>query len=175
MPHLEAFIKGLYNDAMWFRRLLVVLAFSSVANAQSLSFGARTELILNFGQRSSFAGFVTGEARGLIGMFGVRAALGFSDAFELAVDGVYRFDGSVYGNLYLGGGLGFSRSGEVRGLIGYEWDIGSNLRVSAEAVTRFPFLGEPRLSLGLGLVWVLPKPAPPPAAPTAPPTPPAKP
>ena len=161
---------------MWCQRLLVVLAFSSVAGAQSFSFGARTELILNFGQRSSFAGLLTAEARGLVGAFGVRAGLGFSDAFELAVDGVYRFDGSVYGNLYLGGGLGFSRSGEVRGLIGYEWDIESGLRVSAEAVTRFPFLGEPRLALGLGLVWVLPKPSPPAAPPpTAPATPPAKP
>jgi hypothetical protein len=158
---------------MWFRSLLAVIAFSGIAHAQSFSFGARTELILNFGQRSSFAGLVMGEARGLVAAFGVRGELGFSDAFELAVDGVYRFDGSVYGNLYLGGGLGFSRSGEMRGLIGYEWDIGSDLRVSAEAVTRFPFLGEPRLALSLGLVWVLPKPAAP-SAPT-PPTPPAKP
>jgi hypothetical protein len=155
---------------MWFRSLLAVIAFSGIANAQSFSFGTRAELILNFGQRSSFAGLAIVEARGLVGAFGVRAELGFSDTFELALDGVYRFDGSVYGNLYLGGGLGFSRSGEVRGLIGYEWDIGSNLRVSAEAVTRFPFSGEPRLALSLGLVWVLPKPA---GLPVAPPTTPA--
>ncbi len=144
------------------RVLVVVFAvlcfcLPGVAGAQRFSLGARVELILNFAQVSSFAPQLSGEARGLVGAFGVRGSLGFSDGVEISLDGVYRFDGLNQGLLYLAGGLGFSRTAELRGVVGYEWDIGSNLRVCAEGVARFPFLGEPRLGLSVGLVYLLPK------------------
>ena len=141
---------------MWFRVLLVTLMLSSGAAAQQLSFGAQTGLILNFARPSSLAVLLTAEARGLTrGGVGLRGSLGFSDAFEIAVDGVYRFDGSDYGNLYIGLGLGSSRSVEFRALVGYEWDIGSRLRISAETLLRVPTSSDPRLSFALGLVYLL--------------------
>ncbi len=139
---------------MWLRVLLITFACGSGAAAQQLSFGAQAGLILNFAQASRFAGVLTAEARGLTaGGVGLRGSLGFSDAFEIALDGMYRFDGSDYGNLYVGLGLGASRSVEFRALVGYEWDIGSNLRVCAESVVRVPTASDPRLSFALGLVY----------------------
>ncbi|NJK44952.1 MAG: hypothetical protein HC933_12270 [Pleurocapsa sp. SU_196_0] len=97
----------------------------------------------------------------------MRGTLGVSHALEIAVDGVYRFDDSPQGLLYIGGGLGlgsipratngvgrFEWDGELRGVIGYEWEIGSNLRVSLEGVVRAPFGSDPRLAILLGLVWL---------------------
>ena len=140
---------------MWFRVLLVTFVCSSSAAAQQFSLGAQAALILNFAQPSSFSALLTAEARGLTAGLGVRGSAGFSDALELAVDGMYRFDGSDYGNLYVGAGLGLSRSVEFRALVGYEWDIGSRLRVCAEGVLRIPTASDPRLSFALGLVYLL--------------------
>lgn len=140
---------------MWFRVLLVTLILSSSAAAQQFSIGVQAALILNFAQPSSLAGLLTAEARGLTRGLGVRVSAGLSDALELAVDGVYRFDGSDYGNLYVGLGLGSSRSAELRALVGYEWDIGSRLRISAETLLRVPTSSDPRLSVSLGLVYLL--------------------
>ena len=140
---------------MWFRVLLITLLCSSGAAAQQFSFGAQLGLTLNFAQPSSLVGLLTAEARGLVAGLGVRGSLGFGDAFEIALDGVYRFDGSDYGNLYVGLGLGSSRSVEFRALVGYEWDIGSRLRVSAETLLRVPTASDPRLSFALGLVYLL--------------------
>ena len=148
--------RGAYTATMWFRVLLVTLMLSSVASAQQFSFGAQAALILNFARPSSFAGLLTAEARGFTrGGVGLRGSLGFGDAFEIALDGIYRFDGSDYGNLYIGLGLGSSRSIEFRAIVGYEWDIGSRLRVSAETVLRVPTSSDPRLSFALGLVYLL--------------------
>ena len=138
---------------MWFRVLLITLACSSGASAQQFSLGAQSALILNFAQPSSFAGVLTAEARGLTAGVGLRGSVGFSDAFEVALDGMYRFDGSDYGNLYVGLGLGLSRSVEFRALVGFEWDIGSRLRVCVESVVRIPTSSDPRLSFALGLVY----------------------
>ena len=140
---------------MWFRVLLVTLMLSSGAAAQRLSFGVQAALILNFAQASSLAGLLTVEARGLTRGLGVRGSAGLSDALELAVDGIYRFDASDYGNLYIGLGLGSSRSVELRALVGYEWDIGSRLRICAETILRVPTSSDPRLSVHLGLVYLL--------------------
>lgn len=140
---------------MCFRLLLVILMLSSGAAAQQFSFGAQAALILNFAQPSSFAGLLSAEARGLAAGFGMRGSAGLSDALEIAVDGIYRFDGSDYGKLYVGAGLGLSRSVEFRALVGYEWDIGSRLRICAEGVLRVPTSSDPRLSFGLGLVYLL--------------------
>ena len=140
---------------MWFRVFLVTLALPCGAAAQQFSIGAQASLILNFAQPSSFAGLLTAEARGLRSGFGLRGSAGFGDALELAVDGMYRFDGSDYGNLYVGTGLGLSRRIEFRALIGYEWDIGSRLRISAEGVLRVPTSSDLRLSFALGLVYLL--------------------
>jgi len=138
---------------MWFRVLLITLACSSGAAAQQFSLGAQSALILNFAQPSSFAAVLTAEARGLTAGVGLRGSVGFSDAFEIALDGMYRFDGSDYGNLYVGLGLGLSRSVEFRALVGFEWDIGSRLRVCVESVVRIPTSSDPRLSFALGLVY----------------------
>ena len=138
---------------MWFRVLLITLACSSGASAQQFSLGAQSALILNFAQPSSFAGVLIAEARGLTAGVGLRGSVGFSDAFEIALDGMYRFDGSDYGNLYVGLGLGLSRSVEFRALVGFEWDIGSRLRVCVESVVRIPTSSDPRLSFALGLVY----------------------
>jgi hypothetical protein len=140
---------------MWLRVLFITLLCSSGAAAQQLSFGAQIGLTLNFAQPSSPIGLLTAEARGLVSGLGVRGSLGFSDAFEIALDGLYRFDGSDYGNLYVGLGLGASRSAEFRVLLGYEWDIGSSLRVCAESIVRVPFSSDPRLSFAFGLVYLL--------------------
>lgn len=140
---------------MWLRILLITLACGSSALAQQFSFGAQTGLILNFAQPSSYALVLTAEARGLTAGVGLRGSAGFSDAFEIALDGMYRFDGSDYGNLYIGLGLGLSRRVEFRALVGYEWDIGSNLRVCAESVVRVSTLSDLRLSFALGLVYSL--------------------
>ena len=138
---------------MWFRVLLITLACSSGASAQQFSLGAQSALILNFAQPSSFAGVLIAEARGLTAGVGLRGSVGFSDAFEIALDGMYRFNGSDYGNLYVGLGLGLSRSVEFRALVGFEWDIGSRLRVCVESVVRIPTSSDPRLSFALGLVY----------------------
>lgn len=141
---------------MWVRVLLVTFAISSSAAAQQFSFGAQAALILNFARPSSLSALLIAEARGLTRGLGVRGSAGFSDAFEIAVDGVYRFDGSDYGKLYVGVGLGLSRSVELRALVGYEWEIGLRLRISAESVLRVPASsGDPRLSFALGLVYLL--------------------
>ena len=141
---------------MWIRVLLVTLACGSGAMAQQFSVGAQAALILNFARASSFAGLLTLEARGLTAGFGVRGSAGLSDAFEVALDGVYRLDGSDYGNLYVGVGLGLSRSFELRALVGFEWDIGSRLRISIETLLRLPVgPSDPRLSFALGLVYLL--------------------
>ena len=140
---------------MWFRVLLVTLMLSSGAAAQRFSFGAQAALILNFAQPSSLALLLTVEARGLTVGFGVRGSAGFGDALEVALDGLYRFDGSDYGNLYVGLGLGFSRSVEFRALVGFEWDVGPRLRICAESALRVPTSSDPRLSVNLGLVYLL--------------------
>jgi hypothetical protein len=152
---------------MWLRVLVVVFTLSSLANAQQFSLGGQMGLTFNFGLPSSFSLLVSTEARRLAGGFGVRGTLGVSHALEVAVDGVYRFDDSPQGLLYIGGGLGLSSipratngvgrfewDGELRGVIGYEWEIGSNLRVCLEGVVRAPFSSDPRLAVLIGLVWL---------------------
>jgi hypothetical protein len=140
---------------MWLRLLVVLWLCSSLASAQRFSVSLRPELVLNFAQPSSFAVSVGGEARGLWRALGARVQAGFGSNFELSLDSVYRFDGSDYGNLYLGLGIGFSRVAEWRGLVGYEWDIGGRWRIATEAVVRAGFVGDPRLSFALMLVYLL--------------------
>jgi hypothetical protein len=154
---------------MWLRVLIVILALSGATRAQSWSVGAQTGLTVNFGLSSTFSITLTGEARRLVGGFGVRTTLGVSHGLEVSADGLYRFDDSPQGLLYIGGGLGFSSvpirnkagvgsfqwDGELRGVLGYEWIVATNLRLSLEGVVRFPFSSDGRFGLFFGIVWLL--------------------
>jgi hypothetical protein len=153
---------------MWLRVLVVVLALCGAARAQSFSVGAQTGITVNFGLPSTFSIVLTGELRRLVGGFGVRTTLGVSHNFEFAADALYRFDDSPQGLLYMGGGLGlanvplrtkagmgfFQWDGELRGVIGYEWIVATNLRLCLEGVVRFPFSSDGRFGLMFGIVWL---------------------
>jgi hypothetical protein len=154
---------------MWLRVLIIILALGSVSRAQTFSFGAQTGITVNFGLPSTFSLVLTGEARRLVGGFGVRTTLGVSHNLEVSADALYRFDDSPQGLLYMGGGLGlanvpirnragvgsFQWDGELRGVIGYEWIVATNLRLNLEGVVRFPFSSDGRFGLMFGIVWLL--------------------